>query len=170
MTIEEIKELIEIFNESGVAELELQRGENRLRLRRAGTTQEFVVGTGPLVSAAAAGAGTVTQAAPSAAATPATQAPVNATPVSSTAPNAGESDFLQKSPIVGTYYESPSPDSPPFIRVGDTVEPGQVLCIIESMKLMNEIEAEVAGVITSKLVENGKPVEYGEALIAIRPR
>jgi acetyl-CoA carboxylase biotin carboxyl carrier protein len=172
MTIEEIKELIEIFNESGVAELELQRGENRLRLRRAGTTQEFVVGAGPLVSVAAApaGAGTVTQAPPSAAATPATQAPVNATPVPSTAPNAGESDFLQKSPIVGTYYESPSPDSPPFIRVGDTVEPGQVLCIIESMKLMNEIEAEVAGVITSKLVENGKPVEYGEALIAIRPR
>ena len=172
MTIEEIKELIEIFNESGVAELELQRGENRLRLRRAGTTQEFVVGAGPLVSAVAApaAAGTVTQAQPSAVVTPATQAPATATPLPSTAPNAGEADFLQKSPIVGTYYESPSPDSPPFIRVGDTVEPGQVLCIIESMKLMNEIEAEVAGVITSKLVENGKPVEYGEALIAIRPR
>lgn len=173
MTIEEIKELIEIFNESGVAELELQRGENRLRLRRAGTAQEFVVGTGPLVSAGAApmaGTGPVTQGQPSAPVTPITQAPASA-PVSSPAPpNAGESDFLQTSPIVGTYYDSPSPDSPPFIRVGDTVEPGQVLCIIESMKLMNEIEAEVAGVITSKLVENGKPVEYGAALIAIRPR
>jgi len=169
MTIEEIKELIEIFNESGVAELELQRGENRLRLRRAGTTQEFVVGTGPLVSAAAApmvAPGPVTQAPASAPSAPTTQAPASLL----AAPQAGESDYLQKSPIVGTYYESPSPDSPPFIRVGDTVEPGQVLCIIESMKLMNEIEAEVSGVITSKLVENGKPVEYGEALIAIRPR
>ncbi len=173
MTIEEIKELIEIFNESGVAELELQRGENRLRLRRAGVTQEFVVGTGPLVSAAAgpmAGTGPVTAGPASAPVAPTTQAPASAPTSSPAPPQAGESDFLQKSPIVGTYYESPSPDSPPFIRVGDTVEPGQVLCIIESMKLMNEIEAEVAGVITSKLVENGKPVEYGEALIAIRPR
>jgi acetyl-CoA carboxylase biotin carboxyl carrier protein len=172
MTIEEIKELIAIFNESGVAELELQRGENRLRLRRAGTTQEFVVGAGPVAPAAAAPVGGTVPAA----LTPSSSAPQTApasvgSPVSSpVVTNAGESDFLQKSPIVGTYYESPSPDSPPFIRVGDTVEPGQVLCIIESMKLMNEIEAEVAGVITSKLVENGKPVEYGEALIAIRPR
>jgi acetyl-CoA carboxylase biotin carboxyl carrier protein len=172
MTIEEIKELIEIFNESGVAELELQRGENRLRLRRAGATQEFVVGTGPLVSAAApmTAPGPATQAPASAPPAPAAQAPASAPASSPAAPQAGEADYLQKSPIVGTYYESPSPDSPPFIRVGDTVEPGQVLCIIESMKLMNEIEAEVSGVITSKLVENGKPVEYGEALIAIRPR
>jgi acetyl-CoA carboxylase biotin carboxyl carrier protein len=88
-------------------------------------------------------------------------------------PKASDSDsshVLVKSPIVGTYYESPSPDAPSFVRVGDSVEPGQVLCIIESMKLMNEIEAEVAGVIASKLVENGRPVEYGEALFAIRPR
>ena len=75
-----------------------------------------------------------------------------------------------KSPIVGTYYEAASPDSAPFVSVGDAVEPGQVLCIIESMKLMNEIEAETAGVIAAKLVENGRPVEYGEALFSIRPR
>ncbi len=77
---------------------------------------------------------------------------------------------LVKSPIVGTYYDAPAPDAAPFVRVGDTVEPGQVLCIIESMKLMNEIESEVAGVVAAKLVENGRPVEYGEALFSIRPR
>jgi acetyl-CoA carboxylase biotin carboxyl carrier protein len=78
--------------------------------------------------------------------------------------------ILVKSPIVGTYYDAPSPGTPPFVKVGDTVEPGQVLCIIESMKLMNEIEAEVAGTIMSKLTENGRPVEYGEALFGVRPR
>nr|MDP9112910.1 acetyl-CoA carboxylase biotin carboxyl carrier protein [Acidobacteriota bacterium] len=77
---------------------------------------------------------------------------------------------LVKSPIVGTYYDAPSPGAAPFVNIGDTVEPGQVLCIIESMKLMNEIEAEMAGTLVHKLVENGRPVEYGEALFAIRPR
>jgi acetyl-CoA carboxylase biotin carboxyl carrier protein len=177
MTIEEIRELIEIFNESGVAELELQRGENRLRLRRAGTTQDFVVGTGPLVSAVPAVAGgTLAAVQPSASATPATQAPASTPALSPSAssanqpPDADAGHILVRSPIVGTYYESPAPDAPSFVRVGDSIEPGQVLCIIESMKLMNEIEAEVAGVIASKLVENGRPVEYGEALFAIRPR
>ncbi len=76
---------------------------------------------------------------------------------------------LVKSPIVGTYYECPSPGAPPFVRVGERVQPGKVLCIIESMKLMNEIEAETAGIVESKLVLNGQPVEYGEALFAVRP-
>ena len=74
-----------------------------------------------------------------------------------------------KSPIVGTFYEAPSPGTPPFVRVGEKIQPGKVLCIIESMKLMNEIEAEVAGSLEAKLVLNGQPVEYGEALFAIRP-
>ena len=74
-----------------------------------------------------------------------------------------------KSPIVGTYYDAASPGDPPFVNVGDQVHPKQVLCIIESMKLMNEIEAEVSGIIVAKLVENGKPVEYGESLFSIRP-
>jgi acetyl-CoA carboxylase biotin carboxyl carrier protein len=77
--------------------------------------------------------------------------------------------IMVKSPIVGTFYESASPGSPPFVRVGETVQPGKVLCIIESMKLMNEIEAEIGGVIVSRLVPNAQPVEYGEALFAIRP-
>jgi acetyl-CoA carboxylase biotin carboxyl carrier protein len=75
---------------------------------------------------------------------------------------------LVKSPIVGTFYEAPSPEAPPFVRVGERIQPGKVLCIIESMKLMNEIEAEVSGIVESKLVMNGQPVEYGEALFGIR--
>ena len=74
-----------------------------------------------------------------------------------------------KSPIVGTFYEAASPDTPPFVSIGDHVTPGKILCIIESMKLMNEIEADVAGIVESKLAQNGQAVEYGEALFGIRP-
>jgi len=150
MTNQEIKELLQIFGESDVAEMEVQRGENRLRLRRALKNQEVEV---------------------SAATAPAVQSPTPAP--SASVPKAAAVDAnhtLVKSPIVGTYYDAPSPDAPPFVKVGDTVEPGQVLCIIESMKLMNEIEAEMAGTLVHKLVENGRPVEYGEALFAIRPK
>ena len=150
MTNQEIKELLQIFEESGVAEMEVQRGENRLRLRRAPTTQEL--------------------AAPAAAPPPPpAHAPAPAAAAAKTVP-ADANHTLVKSPIVGTYYDAPSPGAPPFVNIGDTVEPGQVLCIIESMKLMNEIEAEMAGTLVHKLVENGRPVEYGEALFAIRPR
>jgi len=162
MTIEEIKELLLIFNESGVAELELQRGDNRLRIRRAGTNQEIVVPVATPVIAAAAPA--VVTAAPASAAP---QSPANVAPKG---PEPDSGHVLVKSPIVGTFYESPAPGSAAFVKVGDSVEPGQVLCIIESMKLMNEIESEVSGIVASKLVENGRPVEYGEALFAIRPR
>jgi acetyl-CoA carboxylase biotin carboxyl carrier protein len=159
MTIEEIKELLQVFNESGVAEMELQRGDNRLRIRRSGTNQEYSI---PMASAPAIAA------APSAP-LPAPPAPAPASNVTK-APETDSGQVLVKSPIVGTFYESSAPGSAAFVKVGDSVEPGQVLCIIESMKLMNEIESEVSGVIASKLVENGKPVEYGEALFAIRPR
>ena len=84
-------------------------------------------------------------------------------------PNPIQPSCTQRSPIVGTFYEAASPDAPPFVRIGEHVTPGKVLCIIESMKLMNEIEAEVAGVVESKLVQNGQAVEYGEALFGIRP-
>ena len=161
MTIEEIKELLEIFTESGIAEMELQRGENRLRLRRAPKTHDFLVpATVPMMATA-----------PSTAELPAAQpAPVPAQNVVPKAPEPDSSHVHVKSPIVGTYYDAPAPGAAPFVKVGDAVEPGQVLCIIESMKLMNEIESEVAGVVAAKLVENGRPVEYGEALFAIRPR
>ena len=150
MTNQEIKELLQIFEESGVAEMEVQRGENRLRLRRAPTTQEL-------------------EAPVAAPPPPPAHAPAPAAAAAKTAP-ADANHTLIKSPIVGTYYDAPSPEAGPFVKVGDSVEPGQVLCIIESMKLMNEIEAEIAGTLVHKLVENGRPVEYGEALFAIRPR
>jgi len=156
MTFDEIKELLRLFNESGVGELELQRGEDRLRIRKA------------TADAAAPQPATVIAAPTSTAAAPETPA---APPVSVAArsPEPETNQILVKSPIVGTFYEASAPDAPPFVKVGDSVEPGQVLCIIESMKLMNEIEAEVAGTIVAKLAENGRPVEYGEALYAMRP-
>ncbi len=147
MTNEEIKELLQIFNESGVGEMELQRGGNMLRIRRSGEPASSAPGAHRHHSFRAEAA---------------VQAPAKA-------PEPAANQVLVKSPIVGTFYEASSPGTPPFVKVGDTVQPGQVLCIIESMKLMNEIEAEVGGVIASKLVENGKPVEYGQALFAIEP-
>jgi acetyl-CoA carboxylase biotin carboxyl carrier protein len=153
MTIDEIRELIALANESGVAELEVQRGENRVRIRRAGfaAPQEFVV---PPVAAS--------DPPPATAPPPPTHEP----PAKPAGPDPNL--ILVKSPIVGTFYESGSPGSPPFVRVGERVKPGKLLCIIESMKLMNEIEAETSGIVESKLVMNGQPVEYGEALFAIR--
>jgi acetyl-CoA carboxylase biotin carboxyl carrier protein len=156
MTIEEIRELISVVNDSGIAELEVQRGENRVRIRR--TQREPRVG---FTTVEAQHAVAVSHTAP---AHPV--APPAASPAAAASP---DDETLVKSPIVGTFYESSSPGSPPFVRVGETVQAGAVLCIIESMKLMNEIEAEVAGVVTSKLVSNGQPVEYGEALFGIRP-
>jgi acetyl-CoA carboxylase biotin carboxyl carrier protein len=154
MNIDEIKQLIELVNSTGIAELELERGGNRIRIRRsmAGATQEIVLhpASAP-VAAVPAGA---------------SAAPVSATP---TAVTADPSLVLVKAPIVGTFYAAASPGSAPFVKPGDTVQPGQALCIIESMKLMNEIEAEIAGVVVATLVENGKPVEYGEALFSLRP-
>jgi len=158
MTNEEIRELIQLVTETGVAELEVQRGDDRVRIRRGVASAHEI--TIPAVPA-------MTQA-PMQNAAPAHLTTAAAAPATPAAP--GGNEVIVKSPIVGTYYECPKPGDPPFVKVGDFVEPGQVLCIIESMKLMNEIEAEEAGTIVAKLMENGRPVEYGEALFAIRPR
>lgn len=166
MTVEEIKELIGIVNESGVAELEVQRGDNRVRIRRQGLqpAPTEIVMTAP--SAASVITPQAVTSLPAAAApTPALHAPLHAA-----SPQPAPEEKLIKSPIVGTFYESPAPGAPPFVKVGDHVRPGQVLCIIESMKLMNEIEAEEEGIISARLVETGKPVEYGEALFALSAR
>ena len=158
MSNDEIKELIELVMESGIAELEVQRGDNRVRIRRsAGTLQEFTVPSTANSSHSIPDS------------TANSQAPAASSSPSATSPTAAN-EVIVKSPIVGTFYEAPKPGDPPFIKVGDFVEPGAVLCIIESMKLMNEIESEVAGTVVAKLMENGRPVEYGEALFAIRPR
>jgi acetyl-CoA carboxylase biotin carboxyl carrier protein len=154
MTNEEIRELIQIVSDTGVAELEVQRGENRVRIRRS-FASEPAMPNEILVS----GGATTAPAPPPG---PALKAE---TPAAQTDPQL----IFAKSPIVGTFYEAASPETPPFVSIGEHVTPGKVLCIIESMKLMNEIEAEVAGVIESKLVQNGQPVEYGEPLFGIRP-
>jgi acetyl-CoA carboxylase biotin carboxyl carrier protein len=159
MTVDEIRELIALATESGIAELEVQRGDNRVRIRRASfaAPQEIVVAAPSYASAPAAIASTVT-AAPSAMDSPREKGEKPHDP----------NLVLVKSPIVGTFYEAASPEAPPFVRVGERVQPGKVLCIIESMKLMNEIESETSGILESKLVMNGQPVEYGEALFAVR--
>ncbi len=161
MTIDEIKELVQLVIDTGVAEIEVKRGEDSVRIRRSLRPSQLDIvlphGTdhaqATVTPVSGAGGSHASESAQSAAA---------AGPQST--------DVIVTSPIVGTYYDAPSPGSPPFVSVGDRVEPKQVLCIIESMKLMNEIEAEMAGVVASKLMENGRPVEYGEALFAIRPR
>jgi len=157
VNIDEIRELIALANESGVAELEIQRGENCVRIRRGSSSsfspQKFVVS--PAVTSAVASR-------PSPAATPAPE------PAKPKPPGPDPNLTLVKSPIVGTFYEAASPGAAPFVRAGERVQPGKVLCIIESMKLMNEIEAECSGIVESKFVMNGQPVEYGEALFAIR--
>jgi acetyl-CoA carboxylase biotin carboxyl carrier protein len=155
VTLDEIRELIQLVAETGVAELEVQRGENRVRIRRTlgGEVHDIMV-PGQLSAIKSVSGAT----------------PAPHKPASEPEPAEAEKDLVTvKSPIVGTFYESASPGAPPFVRVGETVQPGKVLCIIESMKLMNEIEAEIGGVIVSKLVPNGQPVEYGEALFAVRP-
>jgi acetyl-CoA carboxylase biotin carboxyl carrier protein len=164
MTVDEIRELIALASETGIAELEVQRGENRVRIRRAGVSgfsspQEIVVAPQSYAAAPAPAGGAPAAAHPGALALDAGKPEK---------PAGDPKLYLVKSPIVGTFYESPAPDSAHFVRVGERVQPGKVLCIIESMKLMNEIEAEVSGIVESKLVMNGQPVEYGEALFAIR--
>lgn len=153
MTINEIKELIQLVLESEVAELEVARGDDRVRIRRTAEAREIVL---PATAAPVA---------------PAPQPAANPAPAVAAASETAQEESFEyvKSPIVGTFYEAPAPDADPFVKVGDHVSPGQVLCIIESMKLMNEIESEIAGTVVRKLVENGRPVEYGEALFAIRP-
>jgi acetyl-CoA carboxylase biotin carboxyl carrier protein len=151
MTIEEIRDLIALATETGIAELEVQRGDNRVRIRRASfaAPQEIVVAPPTLPASVAA-------------------APAQPPREKDSQPGPDPNLVLVKSPIVGTFYECPSPGAPPFVRIGERIQPGKVLCIIESMKLMNEIEAECAGVLESKLVMNGQPVEYGEALFGVR--
>jgi len=161
MNQKELKELIEFLIEKDIAEFELERGDVKVRIRRAGehppaaTEQRyFAVHSAPPPADIAASP----------------VVPPSSTPAAPKEPAAEEGIHIVRSPIVGTFYESPSPGSPPFVKVGDTVESGQVLCIVEAMKLMNEIEADAAGEIVKKLVANGQPIEYGQELFAIRPK
>ena len=163
MNQKEIRELIEFLVEKDIAEFELERGDVKLRVKR-GVPEAPAVAERVLSVHPAAVVPIQVPAAAAAVASP----PAQATPAAEAA--RGEELHMVKSPMVGTYYESPSPGSPPFVKPGDPVEAGQVLCIVEAMKLMNEIEADMGGEIAQCLVKNGQPIEYGQDLFAIRPK
>jgi acetyl-CoA carboxylase biotin carboxyl carrier protein len=165
MNQKELKELIELVIEKGIAEFELERGDVKVRIKRAVNSAAPGSETPTVIVQTAAPAAAETGSAP----TPAAPQPPSP-PSKKTAAAADEALHIVRSPIVGTFYESPSPGSPPFVKPGDTVELGQVLCIVEAMKLMNEIESDAAGEIVKTLVRNGQPIEYGQDLFAIRPR
>ena len=150
MDLRKLKSLIELFESSGIGELEISEGEERVRITRAAAAGGHpVIVQSPVQSMSAAAA---------------TGAPVAET----TPPPAAEPEaHTVKSPMVGTFYRAGAPGSKPFVEVGDSVQAGDTLCIIEAMKLMNEIEADKAGVVKAILVENGQPVEYGQPLVVI---
>jgi acetyl-CoA carboxylase biotin carboxyl carrier protein len=157
MDLRKLKKLIDLVQESGIAELEITEGEERVRIARGG-----VVNVTPLASPAPAAA----VAAPLAAGSAHPAGPAPASPAAADAPAAPEGHVV-KSPMVGTFYRAPSPDAKPFVDVGAAIKEGETVCVIEAMKLMNEIEADASGVIKAILVENGQPVEYGQALFII---
>jgi acetyl-CoA carboxylase biotin carboxyl carrier protein len=161
MNLKEIKELIEFLIEKDVAEFELERGDVKVRIKRGQVAALYAPAPSPMASHFPPASSVLAAGAHAAAATSAGSAPAEA---------AEEELHLVKSPIVGTYYESPSPGSPPFVKPGDAVSQGQVLCIVEAMKLMNEIESDVTGEVVKILVSNGQPVEYGQPLFSVRTR
>ena len=166
--LKELKELIEFLKENKIGEFDLERGDLKVRIKFAQEGGADLAGLARALStqAAPASAAPVPVVLPSshAAPAPAAEAPAGA-------PADDEASLhIVKSPIVGTFYESPSPGSPAFVKIGDQVEVGQVLCIVEAMKLMNEIESDGAGEVVKRFVQNGQPVEYGQKLFAVRPR
>jgi acetyl-CoA carboxylase biotin carboxyl carrier protein len=159
--LEELRELVDFLKANGIAEFDMEQDDLKVRIKFAGEP-------------AAAGGFDMAQLSRLMASAPAA-APVAAAavPASAAAELAAEMEeklHEVKSPIVGTFYESPSPGAPPFVKIGDQVEVGQVLCIVEAMKLMNEIEADVAGEVVKRIASSGQPVEYGQSLFAIRAR
>lgn len=163
MNQKELKELIDFLIEKDISEFELERGDVKVRIKRGVETAAPVIAHAvPMATMPMAAAPAQASHAPAATAPPAASAPP---------PAAAEEELhTVKSPIVGTFYEAPGPGALPFVKPGDQVAAGQVLCIIEAMKLMNEIEADASGEIVKVLVSNGQPVEYGQPLFAIRPR
>ncbi|NCF60228.1 MAG: acetyl-CoA carboxylase biotin carboxyl carrier protein [Gammaproteobacteria bacterium] len=153
MDIRKVKKLIELLDESGIAEIEITEGEEAVRISRYATGAP---------------------AAPPPAAAPAPQASLPAAapaqPAEAVAAPADEDGYMVTAPMVGTYYSASSPGAAPYVQVGDRVSEGDTLCIIEAMKMMNQIEADVSGVIKSIRVQNGEPVEYGQVLFVIDQR
>jgi len=151
MDLRKLKKLIDLVQESGIGEIEITEGEEKVRISRQAPASPMMM----------APAGMQAYIPGAAAAMPAGAAPV------APAPPAQPSGHSLKSPMVGTFYRAPSPAAPPFVEVGQQVSKGQTLCIIEAMKLLNEIESDVSGTVKAILVENGQPVEYGQTLFLI---
>jgi acetyl-CoA carboxylase biotin carboxyl carrier protein len=148
MDLRKLKKLIDLVQESGIAELEITEGEEKVKIVKGGAVS------------------VMTAAAPAAA--PAPAAAMEAKPAATPpAEPTGQEGHVVKAPMVGTFYRSPSPDAKPFVEVGQSVKEGDTICIIEAMKLMNEIEADASGVVKAVLVENGQPVEYGQPLFIL---
>jgi acetyl-CoA carboxylase biotin carboxyl carrier protein len=158
MDIRKVKKLIELLDDSGIAEIEITEGEESVRISR------YAAGTpvaAPLAPAPVAAAPAAAPAAPAAAATAEAAAPAEAP---------DEDGYEVTAPMVGTYYAASSPGAAPYIQVGDRVNEGDTLCIIEAMKMMNQIEADVSGVVKSIRIQNGEPVEFGQVLFVIDQR
>jgi acetyl-CoA carboxylase biotin carboxyl carrier protein len=160
--LEELRELVDFLKANGIAEFDLDQDDLKVRIKFAGEP-----------AAAPSGGFDMAQLSRLIASAPAAgpaAAPAGASAAADLAAEMEEALHMVKSPIVGTFYESPSPGAPPFVKIGDQVEVGQVLCIVEAMKLMNEIESDVAGEVVRRIASSGQPVEYGQSLFAIRPR
>ncbi|HWZ00046.1 MAG TPA: acetyl-CoA carboxylase biotin carboxyl carrier protein [Edaphobacter sp.] len=161
--LEELRELVEFLKANGIAEFDMEQDDLKVRIKFAGEPAVAPAGGFDMAQLSR-----LMASAPAAAPVAAASAGVSA--AAALANELEEKLHEVKSPIVGTFYESPSPGAPPFVKVGDQVELGQVLCIVEAMKLMNEIESDVAGEVVKRIASSGQPVEYGQALFAIRAR
>jgi acetyl-CoA carboxylase biotin carboxyl carrier protein len=169
--LKDIEELLDLLAEREISEFEMKQQGVRIRIRRGNAhagnpgnpDNSFTSSSAPSFSLAPPNASPLASPVPPPGVGPQAGAPAIEQPESA------EGLHIQKSPIVGTFYTSPSPNAPPFVKLGDMVQVGQVLCIIEAMKLMNELESEVAGEIVRIYVENGQPVEYGQSLFALKP-
>lgn len=176
---QELKELIEFLKENNIGEFDLERGDLKVRIKFASKAGAESGGLDLTQVAQLARLFAAQQQVPAPAVLPEVFAaaqghPAPAATQGAPGPSADEAEdaslHLVKSPIVGTFYESPSPGTAPYVKIGDQVENGQTLCIVEAMKLMNEIESDVAGEVVKRLVQSGQPVEYGQPLFAVRPR
>lgn len=148
MDIRKVKKLIELLEESAISEIEIKEGEESVRISRANSAPTYVPPAAPL---------------------PAVAAPPTAPQVAAPAP-AAEPEIegtVVNSPMVGTYYAAPSPGAPSFVKVGQSIKPGDTICIVEAMKILNQIESEVSGVVKKVMVEDGQPVEFGEPLMIV---
>ncbi len=158
MNLKEIQNLIKFVSKSGVYEVKLEMKDIKINIRNSAKEKQIVQAAAPVIAAPAA---------------PAAAAPANATPVTNNPAEQKEEDNSRyveiKSPIIGTFYRKPAPDKPNFVNVGDEVQEDTVVCIVEAMKLFNEIEAEVSGKIVKVLVEDASPVEFGQALFLVDP-